>query len=233
MMDKVALLTELRALVGDPPDFNAFSPTSRVHLEWLGKTHALLSRWNRMEAISFRSAADFLAFDVTRPTNVAQLMGVLHRAIADLELQVPALPNQAFGPGAVYDFFKALRELLASATQSLFVVDPYLDEQIFDAYLSTVSPQVAVRLLARDYAAALKPAIANFIAQRKMAVEVRSSKSIHDRVVFLDDRSCWVLGASIKDAAKSKPTYLAPLAADAVALKKADYDQIWAAATVI
>lgn len=86
---------------------------------------------------------------------------------------------------------------------------------------------VSVRLLVREYAAALKPALEKFVAQNKMNVEIRHSKSIHDRVVFLDNVSCWVLGQSIKDAAKSKPTYLAPLSFDAAQLKKADYDQIW------
>jgi hypothetical protein len=142
-----------------------------------------------------------------------------------LELQVPVLPPQAFGPGAVYDFHKALRDLLASATKSLFIVDPYLDDQVFDAYLSTVSQQVHVRLLARDYAASLKASVGKFIAQKKVKVEVRSSERIHDRVVLVDDGSCWVLGQLIKDAAKSKPTYLAPLATDAAQLRKADYEQ--------
>jgi hypothetical protein len=174
-----------------------------------------------------------LALELIRDMNVAQMLGVLHRAIADLELEIPALPPQAFGPGAVYDFHKTLRDLLASATKSLFIVDPYLDDQIFDAYLSTVSQQVHVRLLARDYAASLKASVQKFVAQKKMAVEVRSSKSIHDRVMFVDDGSCWVLGQSIKDAAKTKPTYLAPLANDAAQLKKADYEQIWGAATPI
>jgi hypothetical protein len=230
-MDKVAILAELKALANDVPDFASYEPTSRAHLAWIGRTHALIARWDRLEAIGFSSAADFLPFQITRANNVAKMLGILHRAIADLELQVPALPNQAFGPGAVYDFLKSLRDLLGSATTSVFVVDPYLDEGIFDAYLSVVPAQVAVRLLTREYAAALKPAVQKFIAQKKMTVEVRISKAIHDRVVFIDGRSCWVLGASIKDAAKAKPTYLAPLAADAVSLKLADYEQIWSSAT--
>lgn len=232
-MDKVALLAELRALSENAPDFGAYSPSSRPHLEWLGKAHALIAQWNTVEAISFRSAADFLTFDITRNMNVAKLLGVLHRAIADLELQVPALPDQAFGPGAVYDFLKTLRDLLASATNSVFVVDPYLDEQVFDAYLSTVSPQVVVRLLTMKRPASLKPAVTKYIAQTNTNVEVRTSKAIHDRVIFLDDSSCWVLGQSIKDAAKSKPTYLAPLATDAAQLKKQDYETIWNSAKAI
>src|SRR2546427_5966251 len=43
--------------------------------------------------------------------------------------EVGSLPPQTFGPGAVYDFMKALREVLASATTSLLVVDPYRSEE--------------------------------------------------------------------------------------------------------
>lgn len=231
-MEKVVLLTELRALASDVPDFAKYSPTSKPHLEWLGKANALLKVWDKYEVIGFKSAADSLSLELIRDMNVAKLMGVLHRGIADLELQVPALPPQAFGPGAVYDFQKALRDLLSSSATSLFIIDPYLDEQIFDAYLSTVGPQISVRLLARQYAAALKPAVLAFVAQKKMSVEVRSSTATHDRVLFVDDRSCWVLGQSIKDAAK-KPTYLAPLSDDAAQLKKADYEAIWSTAKAI
>jgi hypothetical protein len=53
-----------------------------------------------------------------------------------------------------YDVFKTLRDLLASATQSVFIVDPYLDETVFDGYLTSVSRQVSVRLLTRKYTAA-------------------------------------------------------------------------------
>ena len=226
-MDKVAILNELKVLAATAPDFALFSPTSRLHMEWLGKATALVTRWDSMEGISLRSSVNYLGIPLIRESNIAQIFSILHRAIASLELDIPTLPNQAFGPGAVYDFMKTLRDLLASAVQNILIVDPYLDDQIFDAYLSAISPMVSVRLLAREYAAALKPALEKFVAQNKMNVEIRHSKSIHDRVVFLDNVSCWVLGQSIKDAAKSKPTYIAPLSSDAAQLKKADYDQIW------
>jgi hypothetical protein len=67
--------------------------------------------------------------------------------------------------------------------------DPYLDETIFDGYLTSVSLRVSVRLLTLKYAAALKPAAAHFVAQTHMTVEARKSDSIHDRVLFLDDIS--------------------------------------------
>jgi hypothetical protein len=115
----------------------------------------------------------------------------------------------------------------------VFVVDPYLDEQVFDTYLAGISQNVTVRLLAGGHSATLRPAVGKFLAQKPMSIEVRTSKALHDRVVFIDGRTCWVLGQSLKDAAKSKPTYLAPLSSDAAALKQADYERIWIQAVSI
>jgi hypothetical protein len=229
-MDTVALLVELQALANDAPDFGLYSPSSRVHLEWLGKTYALIRHWNSIEAISFAHSSDMLSVNATRHMSVAVVLGTLHRAIAAVKLQVPAHPNQVFGPGAVYDFYKALRDLLASATGAVLVLDPYLDEHIFDTYLSAISQTVAIRLLARTNSTALRPALDKFLAQSSRAVDIRRSSVLHDRVIFIDGRTCWVLGQSIGVAAKSQPTYLAPLTVDAVPLKLAFYETIWAEA---
>jgi hypothetical protein len=159
------------------------------------------------------------------------MLAVLHRAEADLALDVPLSPQQVFGPGAVYDFLKALRELLSSATNSLLIVDPYLDEQVFDVYLSTVSPGIDTRLLASKYGTALKASAQKFMAQTGATVSIRTSSQLHDRVVFVDAASCWVLGQSIKDAAVKGPTYIAPLDPEATQLKLSAYDALWTAAT--
>ena len=51
--------------------------------------------------------------------------------------------------------------------------------------------------------------------------------------MFVDGAQCWVLGASTKDAATKKPTYLAPLSADVAAQTIQIYEVIWNAATAI
>ena len=172
--------------------------------------------------------------DVVRDMGLSGVTSCLHRGIADLELRLPRnILDRVFGPGAVYDFFKSLRDLLASAQQSVLIVDPYLDDEIFDVYLTGMAHGIAVRLLTRHTAASFPAAIAKFIQQSKMNVEARRSDRLHDRVIFLDGRSCWVLGQSIKDAAKSKVTYLAPLENETVHLKREFYEQIWAEAKPI
>jgi len=232
-MDKAVLLAQLRSLLEAAPDFSAYSPTSGEHHAWLAKAHALVSRWNRLEAISFASAADFLYMPLMRDGQVAKIIGLIHRGIADLELETPKLADQAFAPGAVYDFFKALSAAFGSATTSVFIIDPYLDEQIFDTYLASIPAGLSVRLLAHKYGNLLKPAVQKFTAQHGTNVSVRISQEFHDRIVFVDDLSCWVMGQSIKDAAKAKPTYLLPLPPDIARLKLNHYEAIWNNATVL
>ena len=232
-MEPEVLLAQLRALFERAPDFEHYSPTSKEHMIWLGQAHALISRWNRLEASSFQSASDFLPMDLVRANNVAKIFGIIQRAIADLELQVPDNTSTVFGAGEVYDIFRALNEVVSSAERSIFIVDPYLDDSVFNHYLTSRKPEVMVRLLLSKNADQLKPAAEKYNQQFGGVVEIRKTKAVHDRVIFLDDYVCWVLGQSLKDAAKAKPTYLAPLAPDVVQAKLQDYNDIWAGASEI
>jgi len=232
-MNPEILLAQLRALIERAPDFDQYSPTSREHMMWLGQGHALISRWNQVEAISFKTSSNMLPMDLMRANSVGTIFGVLHRAIADLELQVPKKEQVAFAAGEVYDFFRELNKVIGSAEVSIFVVDPYLDHTVFDHYLNYRKKNVRVRLLLNKNANDVKAASEKYIQQHGDVLELRRSPKIHDRVIFIDGYVCWVVGQSLKDAAKAKPTYLAPLAPDVVSDKLADYESIWNEANAI
>jgi hypothetical protein len=229
-MDKAVLLAQLQSLLETAPDFVSYSPSSKEHNVWLAKGHALVSRWKSFEAISFASASDTLHLSTFRDGSVAKIFGLIHRAIADLELDAPLLDGQAFAPGEPYNFFKALSAAVGSATKSILIIDAYLDEQIFDSYISGLPTGVSVQLLTgtkHGVPAKLKPAVAIYNQQHGAVANVKISDEIHDRVLFIDNLSCWVMGQSIKDAAKAKPTYLLPLPADIATLKLSHYELIW------
>jgi hypothetical protein len=232
-MEPEVLLAQLRALFERSPDFEQYSPTSKDHMIWLGQAHALVSRWNRLEASFFRSAVNFLPIDLLRQNNVAQIFCIIQRAIADLELLVPDNAKTVFGVGEVYDVFRALNEVIASAEKSIFIVDPYLDDTVFNHYLTSRKSGVTVRLLLSKNADQLKPAFEKYNEQYGQVVQIKKTKAVHDRVIFIDGYVCWVLGQSLKDAAKAKPTYLAPLAPDVVSAKLDDYENIWVSASII
>jgi hypothetical protein len=90
-----------------------------------------------------------------------------------------------------------------------------------------------VRLLLSKNPENVKAAAEKYAQQHGNVLEVRKSNKIHDRVIFLEGYVCWIVGQSLKDAAKAKPTYLAPLAPDVVAAKLDDYESIWAQAQPI
>lgn len=226
-MELIILASRIKALLANAPSFDNYSPASHEHQAWLAQAHALVAKWKPLEAMSVKTASDFLYSALTRDHNLAQIYGALHRTIADLELSLPSQAGQAFGPGAVYDFFKALNGLIASATTSLLIADPFMDSEIFDAYLSAAPAGIRIRLLTKNREAGLKPAIEKFSAQRGNPVEARASHAFHDRVVFVDGSDCWVVGQSIKDAAKSMPSYLAPLSQDVALDKLGFYEAIW------
>jgi hypothetical protein len=232
-MEQEVLLAQLRALLERVPDFEQYSPLSREHLHWLGQAHALVARWDKVQAIMLQVASDALPMELTRPHNVATVFGVVNRAIADLELRVPEKGKVVFAAGEVYDFFQELNKVIGSAEKFILIIDPYLDATVFDHYLNSRKANVTVRLLLSKNLENVKAAAEKYAQQHGNVLEIRKSNKIHDRVIFLDDYVCWIVGQSLKDAAKAKPTYLAPLAPDVVAAKLDDYESIWAEAQAI
>jgi hypothetical protein len=132
--------------------------------------------------------------------------GSINNALAELRLLLPEPEVRGtYEPGDEYAFYRDLKGVLAAAQKEVFLVDNYLDTEIFDLYAGAVQPGALVRMLT-DQPKGNLTAVAQKYAARG-GFELRSSEDVHDRVVFVDDR-CWVIGQSIKDAARKKPTYM-------------------------
>ena len=200
---------------------------------WRGQTHALLKRWNQYEAMSFQFASDRLYSEFSRDSSITTILGTLQRAIADLELLVPEKDKVVFAAGEDYSFFRELNKVIESAEKFIFIIDPYLDSSVFDHYLNSRKSQVKVRLLLSRNGENVKAALQKYLNQYGNVIDVRKSEKIHDRVIFIDGYVCWVVGQSLKDAAKAKPTYLLPIAPDVITTKLHEYEAIWNEASAI
>ena len=232
-MTPQVLLEKLRALLQAVPPLEGRGQYGNEQFSWLGQANAVMHEWDEIKSIPFKTAVSGLLQNINRPGNFGVVIAFFHDVIARVENSLPQDAGQAFGPGAAYDFFKALNDLVSTAKVQLWVVDPYLDAEVFDGYLQALQPGVSARLLTAKYLANVRVAAEKYQAQFGSVVEVRSSGDIHDRVVFVDNDQCWVLGASIKDAALKKPTYLAPVSTDVAVDKRKLYEAIWAAGTPI
>jgi hypothetical protein len=110
------------------------------------------------------------------------------------------------------------------------IVDAYLNEEAFNLYADKIAPGVVARILSKSVTPNLEMAARMFAAKRTL--ELRVSADAHDRVLFSDDRG-WVVGQSLKDAAKAKPTYLVELVEPGLSALRDAHNTIWSKARMI
>jgi hypothetical protein len=93
------------------------------------------------------------------------MQGILRTAIATLATELPPSDEKIYAPGDAFDVYRDLAELVAAATQEVFIADPYADQEIFDLYLSRLSIGVRVRLLTKQPSGGLKAVASKFAAR--------------------------------------------------------------------
>lgn len=123
----------------------------------------------------------------------------------DINDMVHAIP-QVIGDDAEFEFYKRLHPHFEKATEEVFIVDSYVDEELFQLYFSQTSPDVKKRILTKKTQGHFDAVAEKFTKNNDHRVEVRLHPECHDRLLFIDDR-CFAVGISIKDAGR-KPTYL-------------------------
>ncbi len=103
-----------------------------------------------------------------------------------------------FAAGEVYEAKKALFEVMKGATTSLYVVDQYLDETIFD-YLESLENEIQLKLLSGQTKPIFKTLLVSF-ANKRGNIEARICTECHDRFLLLDEKKAVHLGTSINFA---------------------------------
>jgi len=107
-----------------------------------------------------------------------------------------------------YDAYKGIQNIIISARKELDIIDPFVDDSIFELYLYDVHPNVNIKLITRNMYGKFKEVAKRFKIQ-KPNFEIKTSNEVHDRYLIVDDR-VWVIGQSLKDAGM-KPLYIVEL----------------------
>ena len=234
-VEKQVLLSGLRSLLANKPVFDGLNQQAEGY-DWVGRARAMIGMHSAEIARVMDPQIERLEKYMTFSIAWGQVVMLTARAVTELEMQLASSPYsaaKAFGPGAVYDVHKALRATLRQVQSGVLIVDPYMDGEIFDEYISALRPGIKCELLTSRHERGVAAAARKYLAQHGAGIEIRSSASAHDRLILIDAKICWVLGQSIKDAAVSKPTYLAPLDEEISQIKVMLYADIWKTATVL
>ena len=114
--------------------------------------------------------------------------------------------EKVYEKGHLYDFYHDILEITQKAKVEVLLVDAYADEESINLYFDKLPSPVKMGILTNTPQGNFLTVAKKFKMKPNVNFEVRRHNDCHDRLYFVDN-SCWVIGQSIKDAAK-KPTYL-------------------------
>ena len=132
------------------------------------------------------------AHERLRP-KIAELRTDFEKTGAPAEIAVPE--------GSPFTAKSQIRELLATASTPVLVVDPYVGVATLDCLRSVSTP---IRLLTGGLPTSIEWGFDSALADFKkegFQIEVRRVPMLHDRHLVFNDR-CWLVGSSLKDAGK-------------------------------
>jgi hypothetical protein len=229
------LLAELEDLLRTMPDQATIRHDTGENFSWLGRAAAIIEQWDEKKGVLFNEYLTKFHDVLARPSHEGwrQMLVLLHQARNDLRMRTIGPTNIAITRGHVFDYFDEVRKIIELANRDVLFIDPYLNSEFVARYLPHIRNGVEIRLLTSDdkKLAQLLPAVALFTQQSGYAVNVRSTKGLHDRYIFVDRGSCYQSGASFKDGAKQAPTTLTQIT-DAFDAVWETYDKLWTAAKI-
>ncbi|MEN0104996.1 MAG: hypothetical protein AAGC84_01075 [Pseudomonas sp.] len=211
---------------------------------WLGRAAALVEEGdNPLDAANFTSAVERLGSSLLnfgQPSAAQQISIVLYRALARAELQASPSSQGAFIPvGEAFSAFTALSKLLSVAGNTVMFVDPFADANLLTDFAVLVPVGVTTLILAdaNGRKPALAPAVRSWEQQygsdRPLQVRLAPERSLHDRLIVIDESESWSLGQSFNALATRTPTSILRADSETALLKFQAHLQIWETATPI
>jgi len=228
------LLAEIEDILRTTPDASVHRHPTDDNFAWFGRAQAAVGRWDPAKGEIFRKyVSSFQSVPSAREaaSNRPRFMSMLHEARADIRSRVAEPLAEVFAEGQVFRYFDEVRKLIELAQEDILFIDPYINAEFISRFLPNVRQGVKVRLLTSKDAHGAVQAADLFSKERNLAISIRSEPSLHDRLVFVDGRECYVSGGSFKDGAKRSPGMLMQIS-DAFPAVRQIYETKWSGAKV-
>jgi hypothetical protein len=236
--DAEALYRQLGHLVATMPNLAGPGPISQETNQWIGRATALVEASGDFpDLVALKIAAQNLD-SVLRETNAQAIAAIVHRALAKAELKAPAASQGTFIPvGESFSALAAVSKVLEGARHNVLIVDPYADVKALTDFGVLAPEGVLVRILADagTVRPSLKPAAENwerqYVNTRPLEVRLAPARTLHDRLITVDDSEAWSLTQSLKDFAVRSPATIVKVDTETARLKIDAYTAIWQGAT--
>lgn len=232
-MNPEELYVNLGRLVANPPTLYARRIGGDAQI-WLGRAYALVAAVGvPLDAARLIIHTESLSREGDS-TVARQVMDILYRALAVAEMRAPAQSRGAFiNAGSSFDAMIAVGKVLSTAKTRLLIVDPYMDEKALTDFAVLAPEGVGMRLLtdSATIKSSLQPAASRWTSQygarRPLEVRLARPKTLHDRLIVVDDSTVWTLTQSLNAFAARSPASIIRVDGDAGVLKRDAYEQFW------
>ncbi len=131
----------------------------------------------------------------------------LEQRVARTERQIEyfvraSLPSREgiFADGQIYDAFEFIERLIKSAQKSILLIDNYVDDSVL-TMMSEKQSGVTVDIYTKEIPEVLQLAQKHFNTQYG-GLTLHTTQICHDRFLIVDDKTVFLIGASLKDAGK-------------------------------
>lgn len=138
-----------------------------------------------------------------RINNLEDSVEVLKKKVNEIDVQINShlIPTQGvFFDGQVFDAYEFVSKIIRSATQSIVLIDNYMDETTL-ILLSKKRKEVKVILLTKNISKQLALDVQKANEQYGNFEVALFTKS-HDRFLIVDSEDIYFIGASLKDLGK-------------------------------
>jgi len=239
-LDAQAIYIQMGRLIEQMPVIPDEAPPQNVQI-WLGRLHALLVQMNSIaDIVNLNNASRNLSNYSVRSHAINDIKMIAYRALATAELSAPVADQGSFiAAGNTFDAMAAVGKVLSSAISDVLIVDPYMDDKALTDFALLTREEVIIRLLAdmRHHKPALKPAVQRWVSQyaatRPLEARLAPERSLHDRLIIVDDTTVWVLTQSLNAFAARAPASIVRSDGDAAVLKVEAYRDMWASASAL
>jgi hypothetical protein len=131
--------------------------------------------------------------------NVHQINNKLHEI--DFQIRTNLPQNEGiFFDGQIFDAYKFVVDLIKSAATSIVLVDNYCDDSVL-LMLSKRSKNVKAEIYTSKISRQLKLDLDKFNQQYE-EIKINLYKKSHDRILIIDQKDVYHIGASLKDLGK-------------------------------
>ena len=234
-----ALYLQLGHLVQEMPEMRAPKIIGEDVYRWLGRAAALVEATGHMADSVQLSVSENLS-GALQDLNAQTIATIVHRALARAEMNAPAVAKGAFiAAGSAFDAFAAVGKVLSTVKSDVLLVDPYADEKVLTEYALLAPEKITLRLLTGDttHKATLKPAAERWLRQhsqqRPLEVRLAPARSLHDRLILVDNATAWTLGQSFNALAERAHTSISRMEPEPGSRKIDAHALIWQAAQPI